>query len=194
MGDCANGIYACYKAEVEKWGGRVNHDNDTKEHLMAAAKWLTDPKGKPGLMLCGLCGNGKTTLARAIQRFIERITELECGFNKGKTVKFMKAKEICRLMRTNYKAYEKLFSEPMLIIDELGEEPKEIMTYGMIDTPMIDLISERYDQRLFTIVTTNLDTDELRAKYGERITDRFTETLSSIIFENDSYRQQNKAK
>lgn len=123
-----------------------------------------------------------------MQRLISWLTERELGYTNRKSVRFMKAKEIVRLLRADSKAYEKLFTEELLIIDELGEEAKEVITYGMIDTPMVDLISERYDRRLFTIITTNLETDEIKAKYGERIYDRFQEMLTSIIFENDSYR------
>lgn len=186
--DCANGIYASFRQEVEYWGGHFRPDEDTKSHILAAAQWLVNPGGTPGLLLCGLYGNGKTTLARAMQRLIGWLTERELGYSNRKSVRFMKAKEIVRLLRADSKAYEKLFTEELLIIDELGEEAKEVITYGMIDTPMVDLISERYDRRLFTIITTNLETDEIKAKYGERIYDRFQEMLTSIIFENDSYR------
>lgn len=84
--------------------------------------------------------------------------------------------------------YEKIFKLPMMIIDDLGEEPKEVMVYGMIHTPMIDIISERYAAQRMTIITTNLQTDDLRKKYGDRIYDRFREMLTSIVFENESYR------
>ena len=71
------------------------------------------------------------------------------------------AKDVCRLcaagekFKGQYEAYESLFSDPMIIIDDLGEEPKEVMVYGMIHTPIIDLLSERYANQLMTIVTTN---------------------------------------
>ncbi|MCM1220091.1 MAG: AAA family ATPase [Lachnospiraceae bacterium] len=188
VNDCANGIYAAFKQEVEYWGGMFTLDPDTKAHIFDAAQWLSNPQGSPGLLLCGLYGNGKTTLAKAIQRFIGWITEEVLGYSSRKRIRFMKAKEICRLAKANPQEYEKLFSEELLIIDELGEEAKEIMTYGSIETPMVDLISERYDSRLFTIITTNLQTNEIKDKYGARIYDRFSEMLTSIVFENDSYR------
>lgn len=186
--DCANGIYAAFRQEVEFWGGTFKPDDDTKAHILAAAEWLSNPRGTPGLMMCGLCGNGKTTLARAIQRLVGWITERELGYSNRKNIKFMTAKEICRQLKSDMQGYEKLFREEMLIIDDLGEEAKEIMIFGSIETPMIDLISERYEHRLFTIISTNLETDAIRAKYGARIYDRFSEMITSIIFENESYR------
>ena len=149
-------------------------------------------------MLCGLYGNGKTTLAKAIARLIGFVTEHENGYSQRKDMRLYTAKDVCRLcaagekFKGQYEAYESLFSDPMIIIDDLGEEPKEVMVYGMIHTPIIDLLSERYANQLMTIVTTNLETNDLKEKYGPRIYDRLDEMLTSIIFENDTYRSERR--
>lgn len=188
---CANGILAAFRNEVWNRGRELVLDDDTKRHILDAAKWLTDPHGKPGLLLCGLYGNGKTTLAKAIKHFIEWITELDLGYNGRELVCFMTSRQITRLCENEKKRdeYDALFTRKMLIIDELGEEPKEILRFGNIENPLLNIIYERYDKRLFTIITTNLNTDEISAKYGERVYDRFSEILTSIVFENDSYRK-----
>ncbi|MCM1337735.1 MAG: hypothetical protein NC187_08115 [Candidatus Amulumruptor caecigallinarius] len=186
--DCANGIYAAFRHEVESCGRSIILDADAKAHILQAAEWLSNPRGTPGLMLCGLCGNGKTTLAKAIRSLVGWLTERELGYSNRKTIRLMTAKEICRLLKSDIRGYEKLFTEEMLIIDDLGEEPKEVMIYGSIETPMIDLISERYERRLFTIITSNLESDAIGEKYGARIYDRLSEMITSIVFENDSYR------
>lgn len=183
------------KASVEYRGGTFNGDADTKEHILQVARWLINPNGTPGLMLCGLYGNGKTTIANALAWLIGFITERELGYSKRMTMPLYTAKRICSLcaasekFKEQYDSYERLFHLPMMIIDDLGEEPKEVMVYGMIHTPIIDLISERYSRQLMTVVTTNLEADQLKDKYGSRIYDRFREMLTPIIFENDSYRQ-----
>ena len=185
--DAANGIYAAMKAEVEYRGGVFTLDEDTRSHILAAARWIINPDATPGLMLCGLYGNGKTTLAKAISSLIGYLTERENGYSYRKTMRLITAKNICRLCAAGEK-----FKEPMMIIDDLGEEPREVMVYGMIHTPIIDLISERYASQRMTIVTTNLETDDLKEKYGPRIYDRFQELLTPIVFENESYRTKRR--
>lgn len=182
------------KAEVAYRGGVMKLDDDTRTHIREAAKWLINPGATPGLLLCGLYGNGKTTLAKAIAWLIDFLSERELGRSKRKTMRLYTAQDICRMcaasekFKEQYDAYFRLFTEEMMIIDDLGEEPKEVMVYGMPHTPLVDIISARYAAQLMTIITTNLDVNDLKAKYGERIYDRFREMLTSIVFENDSYR------
>lgn len=196
--DAANGIYAAMKAEVEYRGGSFALDGDTRAHILAAARWLINPDATSGLMLCGLYGNGKTTLAKAISSLIGYLTERENGYSYRKTMRLITAKNICRLcaasekFKEQYDEYKNLFNEPMMIIDDLGDEPREVMVYGMIHTPVIDILEDRYAKQLMTIVTTNLETDDLEKKYGPRIYDRFKEMLTSIVFENDSYRPKRR--
>ena len=59
-------------------------------------------------------------------------------------------------------------------------------------TPLIDLISIRYEEQLFTMITTNLKPNDIRERYGDRIADRFNEMLEKIVFENPSYRTSKK--
>ena len=76
----------------------------------------------------------------------------------------------------------------MLSIDDLGVEPSEVLDYGNVLSPVIELLSRRYNAQLFTIVTTNLTPKQIREHYGERIADRFNEMFERIVFENSTYR------
>ena len=98
------------------------------------------------------------------------------------------AREIARLNKDDFAKFEKIRSKKTLAIDDMGLEPAEVMDYGNILNPVVDLLSYRYDEQLFTIVTTNLKPEEIRQKYGDRIADRFNEMMERIIFYNGSYR------
>lgn len=190
--DAANGIYSAMRAEVAHRRKKFIFDDQTKTHIEQVARWLTDATGKPGLMLMGLCGNGKTTVMRSLSRLIEYVTEATVGYTKRIVMPVYSAKEIARMCAAadkERKDFKELFALEMLGIDDLGEEPKEVMSYGMIYTPLIDLICERYNRQLTTVITTNLTKEQLSEKYGIRVYDRFKEMLSTITFTNPSYRK-----
>lgn len=196
--DAANGIYAAMKAEVERRGSSVKLDDDIRSYIIDMAKWITDPTAPHGLLLNGLYGNGKTTLARALGMFIEFVTEHETSYSDRSVMCFRTAQKICQLCASGEKSkeqrteYQKLLHEPMLIIDDLGDEPREVIVYGMVHKPIVDLLNERYDRRLMTIITTNLEPAEIRAIYGERVFDRMKEMFHTITFSNESFRRVKK--
>lgn len=194
VNELANAIYAAYQVEVSLRGNKLILDEDTKQHIQIAAEWLSDPHGKFGLMLQGLYGNGKTTLMMAICNLIGYLYDSGCS-NERMWVKVIEAKEIARLGSRDEtrESYVQLFNEELLAIDELGEEPAEIINYGMVYTPVKDLLLERYRRQKFTIVSTNLintrENPQLKNHYGERVVDRIREMMKIVVFKNDSYRK-----
>ena len=185
-----NGIHQAWATELKLRRTGFSANPTTASQIEQSAKWLGNPKGKPFLLLMGMCGNGKTTLALGISRLIEFVSERELGYDHRKRVEKVTAKQICNMIGNEgyNKAFQRLCNCEILVLDDLGEEPREVMSYGMIYTPLIDLISQRYAYRRMTIITTNLEGPELGKKYGERIIDRLREVSDRIVFTNDSYR------
>lgn len=191
----ANALYAAYVAEVKLRRHQMQLDEDTKSHIMSAAEWLSDPHGKVGFMMMGLYGNGKTTLMAAMCNLINWLYDSATS-NERKSIRIVKAKNIAWLAtdRDTRNEFEKLCREDMLAIDEIGEEPAEIINYGMTFTPIRDLLEERYARQKFTIITTNLVQSErkkefqIRDHYGERVVDRLREMMKIVPFYNNSYR------
>lgn len=165
-------------------------DGDVMSQVRTVAQWLSDPNEKPSLLLMGYTGNGKTTMARAIGRMIEALTEEENGRQARKRLNLYTTKEIISMMRHKYALYEELaLFDGILVIDDLGAEPKDLTHYGSPCTPIEDLISKRYDRRLMTIITTNATAHELSTHYGERMYDRLKGMCKTITYENDSFRK-----
>ena len=103
-------------------------------------------------------------------------------------MRIVDAKYITECYQNTRKEFDVISRMDMLGIDDLGLEPKEIMSYGNVQTPLVDLLFKRYENQLFTIVTTNLTPKQIRALYGDRIADRFNEMMKCIIFSNSTYR------
>lgn len=179
-------ITAAYMAEVEFRQRTYIEDTATKEHIEKVATWLTADKPKFGMLLCGQCGNGKTTLTLAIRSLVSWINRKD--FSNGQYLRMVDAKEICAIAKNDYTEFKKLCKQELLAIDDLGIEPAEVLDYGNVLNPAIDLLTSRYNEQRFTIVTTNLTPAQIREHYGDRIADRFNEMFERIIFNNQTYR------
>lgn len=159
-----------------------------EKQLHDTASWLTSPSSHFGILLCGGCGNGKSTMLKAFQQLLNYL-HIPKPYNEGTYgIQIVDAKYIAYLCKNNYESYRKLVSVDMLGIDDLGTEPSEVMDYGNVYTPVIDLLTKRYEEQLFTIITTNLTPQQIRGHYGDRIADRLNEMVKKIVFNNATYR------
>ena len=181
-------IRGAFEAQVELRGGTVEYDEMTTKNLRLVAETLAGDSHKFGLLLAGTCGNGKTTTMRAVQSVVKLLNNTyynRCGQRIGN--RLLEAKEITGLsdkdgQLTVYKTV------PVLFLDDLGREPTEVLKYGNVTSPITELLEYRYNQRLTTIVTTNLEPSEIREKYGDRIADRFNEMFALVRYTGTSYR------
>lgn len=178
-------MLAAYQAEVEYRDMVFTSDKFTTDNINRVAEYLVNPKTKFGIMLSGKCGNGKTTMLYAFQSAMNYLSRAKFFDDKG--IRIIDAKDIISYTKDT-KRYDPMRSSEMLGIEDMGREPTEIMDYGNILNPVIDLLEYRYSNQLFTVITTNLTPKEIREKYGDRIADRFNEMLCNIVFENNTYR------
>lgn len=173
-------------ARVQARGGKFTRTDNVTASLKAIAQAITSGKSY-GLMLCGTCGLGKTTAANALHDVIDMIGRMyraELSIPAGLMIR--SATDILR----RPEAFEHLCKCPLLCIEDLGREAAETVEFGNRVSPIKDLIERRYNDRLFTIITTNLTPVQISEKYGERIADRFTEMLDQVVFEGKSFRQK----
>lgn len=182
-----------YEAQVKMRGGNFEADEVTKSHLRIFSEAVTASNGSGGIMLCGNCGNGKTTLLYAFQRMlnwlgdINALPELEKAYGEKPGIVIKDAKKIAALS-SDAAELDRIMKLNMLAIEDMGKEPSEVVNYGNIIAPIQDIIEYRYDKRLFTFITTNLTPKTITSRYGKRIGDRLCEMLKIIVFENESYR------
>ena len=183
-------IEAAVQAEIELRRRTYEDVPELHEQIKKIAELFTSPTYKFGIMLCGGVGNGKSTMMKALQSLLIqldiRITHNTSFETLG--MKIISAKELGRQIRVDPKNSLRYQELTMLGIDDLGEEEATMMDYGNRVTPVIDLLSYRYDQMLFTMVTTNLTPKQIRSTYGDRIADRFNEMMLIIPYETPSFR------
>lgn len=179
-----------YMVEVTHRGRAFIYDDATRANIEALADALTADKPKQGIMLAGNVGNGKTTLIQALKATI-KIAKMQGWFDSGMQsgLRITDARDIAKLVAIDPKEFDTIRRTAMLAIDDMGKEPAEVLDYGNAYNPVIELMEYRYNEQLFTIISTNLTPKQVREKYGNRIADRFNEMMNVIVFTHDTYRK-----
>lgn len=182
-------LLAAYQAEVERRHRVFERNEDFDAQLNLIANYVTGGSKKFGLMFCGLCGNGKTTWAKALQLLVSGLNLKNPINNLYYVFPLWNAKDLAMRSKGNYNEWRNVMRYQLMIVDDLGTEPREVMEFGNVYTPLIDLITTRYEEQLYTIFTTNLTSAQLEEKYDKRIVDRLNEMVEKVVFENESYRR-----
>ncbi|MCF0185470.1 MAG: hypothetical protein HUJ98_03150 [Bacteroidaceae bacterium] len=185
-------LLAAVMAEIEYRNRKFVMSDELDKQLWLMSKWLTGNNSKFGLLLCGDCGNGKSTFLKAFQQLLNYHQFPNRYDNSIYGMRIIDTKDLMLIAKNSREEFHKLVKAPMLGIDDLGTEPAEMMDYGNILTPVVDLISKRNEEQCFTMITTNLQPKQIRERYGNRIADRLNEMVEKIIFENPSYRSVNQ--
>lgn len=137
------------------------------------ADWLTNNKGK-GLLLSGNCGLGKSLIG---MRILPLLLNAYCKI----VVKVCTAQEL----NTNP---NDIIKSHITYIDDIGTEEVSNI-YGNKRIPFAELVdaAERHGKLL--MISTNLDDDHIKAKYGDRVLDRLHAITRKITICGNSMRR-----
>ena len=138
----------------------------------------TFPKKKGSLFLTGPVGTGKTLLARCIAQAVEA---------QGFSVCFVTAKEFfdaAEAAAFNRESEDPLLPEQieradLLVIDDLGTE---FTSRRLAQNALFTVINERGLKKQGTILTGNLDLNEMEDLYTSRVTSRVSGTYQVLPF------------
>ena len=144
------------------------------------ADWLTSTKYNKNLNICGSVGIGKSTILRAIM-------DLMNGTSVAYHKTLITANSVADIAINSDSSWERIITIPILLVDDVGTEPYEVREYGNSYLPFTQLVEERYNRNLTTIITTNLSMDDINNRYGLRIADRIGE-YHTIKYNRRSYR------
>lgn len=137
-----------------------------------------------GLFLNGPFGTGKTHLAAAT--LIELV---ETGIPK---LKFVTTPMFLASIRKSYKDHneqdhlENAAQANILILDDIGNEKMTDWAREQIYL----LINERYENRKFTIITSNANLKDLEGRIGGAAMSRIHEMCTGYILDGDDYRKK----
>jgi DNA replication protein DnaC len=140
--------------------------------LFAQGTLEVDGISRYGLVLSGGVGRGKTGLASCV--LLERA---RCN----ESVLWIDFSKFIRKVRDTYRensatSYEEIIeaatSVPFLLLDDKGALNATKAVSDDLRRNVYDVISERYNELLPTLITTNLSSAQFRAAFGDRIADR----------------------
>ena len=130
-----------------------------------ARRFADDPRG--WLLVLGGYGVGKTHLAAAIA---------DARLSRGLPVIFMTTPDLLDYLRAAFnphveetytERFEQLLDAPLLILDDLGTQNAT----SWAEEKLFQLLNHRYIARLPTVITTNLDLDNLDPRIASRLAD-----------------------
>ena len=137
------------------------------------------------LLFTGKSGTGKTYLAGAIVNELNKREQVNVFIHSYDLFRVLLNKN--KFDSSNQYVYDLLINCDLLVIDDLGTEPKtDAFLYGLNL-----IINQRYSLGNAFIITTNLSLTELNQRYGERIFSRITGKNTAVIpFNGDDLRKK----
>ena len=159
----------------------------------------------PNILLVGGTGSGKTMLSNALAKAVYRkavmldiSNSIESYQAGNKCAKLIKSRDITEQAKatwgdyqsSEYQLIEHLARFELLIIDDLGDNDtasNEDMAAN--DRGRVGQILDKRYQKYPTVITTNLDIEQVAGHLGDRAWDRLQENLIIIKCDWASYRQ-----
>lgn len=159
-------------------------ENEEQKNILTTVSQFIDNvnNGRCRTMwLCGKTGTGKTLLGSSICR------ETKGTFTRSYNIKddidatrTFKATETKRQVISRYANYR------VLVIDEVGRGGNDERDY------LWQILNERYENEVSTVLITNMSKGELKAFLGEPVYDRFVTNCTSLTFTGESYRRNER--
>jgi DNA replication protein DnaC len=153
-------------AVLSKWIGE-------KSHHASIMEWTTNKK--PFLTVLGSPGTGKTYLSAAMLNYLHE---------QGKNIEYLTHRRFIEKIhaamqdgKTQHSILPRYADAEFLILDDLGSATCTDWQQEMI----LELIDRRYSDKAKTIITSNLNKDELRIKLGQRTSSRILDNNNQII-------------
>lgn len=188
--EAKNALYGYYKREVERRKNEFVMTDELKQQISEVGDFLTTETRYYGLFLPGSIGNGKTTMLKAIRDLLIYLVENDrIRYCEGdKYPRFVTARDMANIAK-DADEFRSLKTTKYLILDDLCEDPAEVLSFGNYIYPFVELLEYRYEQMLPTFISSNFGAVDIEEKYhSARISDRMKEMFKIISFKEESFR------
>mgnify|MGYP002870008882 CR=1 FL=1 len=166
----------------------VYRTDAVRTHMKKMADFLKrycNDFGKSGyrrsMLMYGSTGTGKTFISSCVA---SELSAQGFAVSFGSAFEYFKRIEDEHFGRAGGDTMGTMIDCDMLIIDDLGSEFKTSFT----ESRLYNIINTRMNAERPTIVSTNLSTDELKARYNDRISSRLLGTYAPIPFTGEDIR------
>ena len=163
--------------------------NLMRKNLNYCKKYAQEFKpGAGSLLFSGATGLGKTFLSACVAR---QVAENGCSVSYVTAGKLFSDLEAVRFERAEESSLRDYRDCDLLIIDDLGTE----MTTQFVIAALYEIVNGRLLEHKATLISTNLNENDLEARYGGQISSRLLGSYRVIYFLGDDIRRkkQNKA-
>ena len=170
--------------------GYYKEDADTHAYMKKVVSVLKkyaaefDENTYKNFLFTGRTGLGKTHLSTSVA-----VSVIDRGFDvlyvtACSMISDFEAKQFG--LRENAPDTSRYYNADLLIIDDFGTE----MTNQFTVSCVYDIINARMNAKRSTIINTNLNKNEIEARYGERIASRLFGEYNAVMFRGSDIRQQ----
>jgi DNA replication protein DnaC len=137
------------------------------------ASWLTDNQGR-GLLCMGNCGLGKTLICgKIIPIVLHHYHNLITSCYNATGIS---------------KQLDEILTKKVVYLDDVGTEDIANV-YGNRRIPFAEITDMAEKQGNLLIITTNLNTNQISEKYGERVLDRLKAITKLVVISGKSLRK-----
>ena len=165
------------KTKIDPASGLTAYEMIKKNYNVAKDMADNFVPGEKNLLLIGQVGTGKTFLSNCVAKAV---------LDKGYSVVYMSASGLFdKLANATFNKggdddREQILGCDLLIIDDLGTE----FNNSFVSSQLFNCINERKLKKKSTIISTNLDLNQIRDSYSERVSSRLLESYSICKFFN----------
>lgn len=149
-----------------------------------ATDWSNTYLNGANLIMSGMTGNGKTHLASVLCKQVAAEHEVQPLYvTVSQMLRYIRASFGKGCGYTEGQAVDRFARADLLVIDEVGVK----LSSDFDKATLFEIIDIRYQERLPTVVISNLSVDEIN-EIDERMVDRLSENGTLMLFDWDSYR------